>query len=126
MILPFSTRRSRTSLISNCLYWASLTPRTMFSKSMNIASFRSSLIRSVLPGGRIESAPSPPIIGAGEGAHQSSGRRSARGGAGRRAHVVGAGSDKAVVRILLERMGAPAGHPRRREDRGAEVGRDAE
>src|SRR5262245_29308996 len=44
MILPFSTRRSRTSLISNCLYWASLTPRTMFSKSMNIASFRSSLI----------------------------------------------------------------------------------
>src|SRR5262245_21968474 len=49
MILPFSTSRSRTSLISNCLYWASLTPRTMFSKSMNIASFRSSLMRSILP-----------------------------------------------------------------------------
>ena len=44
MILPFSSRRSRTSLISNCLYWASLTPRAMFSKSMNMASFRSSLM----------------------------------------------------------------------------------
>src|SRR5215510_15431300 len=45
MILPFSTSRSSTSLISNCLYCASFTPRTMFSKSMNIASFLSSLIQ---------------------------------------------------------------------------------
>src|SRR5918996_185403 len=41
MILPFSRSRSRTSLISNCLYCASFTPRAMFSKSMNNASFRS-------------------------------------------------------------------------------------
>src|ERR1044071_7676007 len=41
MILPFSTSRSSTSLTSNCLYCASLTPRAMFSKSMNIANFRS-------------------------------------------------------------------------------------
>src|SRR5688572_5302260 len=41
MILPFSSSRSSTSLTSNCLYCASLTPRAMFSKSMNIASFRS-------------------------------------------------------------------------------------
>src|SRR3989475_4085111 len=48
MILPFSRSRSRTSLSSNCLYCASLTPRAMFSKSMNIASFRSPFIRVVL------------------------------------------------------------------------------
>src|SRR5438552_9256256 len=48
MILPFSSRRSRTSLSSNCLYCASFTPRAMFSKSMNIASFRSPFISAVL------------------------------------------------------------------------------
>src|SRR5947207_1136281 len=48
MILPFSRSRSRTSLSSNCLYCASLTPRAMFSKSMNIASFRSPFIQVVL------------------------------------------------------------------------------
>src|SRR5213078_3374839 len=41
MILPFSSSRSSTSFTSNCLYCASLTPRAMFSKSMNIANFRS-------------------------------------------------------------------------------------
>src|SRR5918996_3590576 len=41
MILPFSSSRSRTSFSSNCLYCASLTPRAMFSKSMNMASLRS-------------------------------------------------------------------------------------
>src|SRR5712692_10058471 len=41
MILPFSSNRSRTSLISNCLYCASFTPRAMFSKSMNNANFLS-------------------------------------------------------------------------------------
>src|SRR3989442_3873758 len=45
MILPFSSSRSSTSFSSNCLYWASWTPRAMFSKSMNIASFRSPFIR---------------------------------------------------------------------------------
>src|SRR5512138_58469 len=48
MILPFSSSRSRTSLSSNCLYCASFTPRAMFSKSMNIASFRSPFIPMVL------------------------------------------------------------------------------
>src|SRR5206468_5618729 len=48
MILPFSSSRSSTSLSSNCLYWASLTPRAMFSKSMNIASFRSPFMASIL------------------------------------------------------------------------------
>src|SRR5215471_14443779 len=48
MILPFSRSRSRTSLSSNCLYCASFTPRAMFSKSMNIASFRSPFIPMVL------------------------------------------------------------------------------
>src|SRR2546429_1097679 len=48
MILPFSSSRSRTSFSSNCLYCASLTPRAMFSKSMNIASFRSPFIHVVL------------------------------------------------------------------------------
>src|SRR5207247_502171 len=48
MILPFSSNRSSTSLSSNCLYCASLTPRAMFSKSMNIASFRSPFIHVVL------------------------------------------------------------------------------
>src|SRR5262249_20594020 len=48
MILPFSSSRSRTSFNSNCLYCASLTPRAMFSKSMNIASFRSPFIHVVL------------------------------------------------------------------------------
>src|SRR3990172_4965376 len=48
MILPFSTSRSRTSLISKPLYWASLTPRAMFSKSMNRASLRSSLRSSFI------------------------------------------------------------------------------
>src|SRR5437899_163286 len=62
MILPFSSRRSRTSLSSNCLYCASLTPRAMFSKSMNMASLRSPFITllsgrrlhymSICPGGR--------------------------------------------------------------------------
>src|SRR5262245_43216618 len=46
MILPFSSSRSKTSLISNCLYCASLTPRAMFSKSRNSASFRSPFIRA--------------------------------------------------------------------------------
>src|SRR5688572_19666302 len=104
MILPFSTSRSRTSLISNCLYCASLTPRTMFSKSMNMASFRSSLIRAVLPGGGAD-RPSPPIIGAGEGANQGSADERAGGGA----HVVGARADEAVVGVLLEGVRAPAG-----------------
>src|SRR5713101_9695277 len=44
MILPFSSSRSRTSLSSNCLYCASLTPRAIFSKSMNIANLRSPFI----------------------------------------------------------------------------------
>ena len=44
MILPFSSSRSRTSLISNCLYYASFTPRAMFSKSMNNANFLSPFI----------------------------------------------------------------------------------
>src|SRR5713101_3834735 len=44
MILPFSSNRSSTSLISKALYCASLTPRAMFSKSMNSASFRSPFI----------------------------------------------------------------------------------
>src|SRR5207249_11915886 len=44
MILPFSSSRSRTSLISNCLYCASFTPRAMFSKSMNNANFLSPFI----------------------------------------------------------------------------------
>src|SRR5438270_11167477 len=44
MILPFSSNRSRTSLSSNCLYCASLTPRAIFSKSMNIANLRSPFI----------------------------------------------------------------------------------
>src|SRR5882724_5985305 len=48
MILPFSSSCSRTSFSSNCLYCASLTPRAMFSKSMNIASFRSPFIHVVL------------------------------------------------------------------------------
>src|SRR5262249_19569457 len=48
MILPFSRRRSRTSFSSNCLYCASLTPRAMFSKSMNIASFRSPFILGLI------------------------------------------------------------------------------
>src|SRR5205809_382546 len=48
MILPFSSSRSSTSFSSNCLYCASLTPRAMFSKSMNIASFRSPFIQVVL------------------------------------------------------------------------------
>src|SRR5437867_10476748 len=48
MILPFSSNRSRTSLSSNCLYCASFTPRAMFSKSMNIASFRSPFIRKTV------------------------------------------------------------------------------
>src|SRR5881397_1790526 len=51
MILPFSRSRSRTSLSSNCLYCASFTPRAMFSKSMNIASFRSPFIPAVLSPG---------------------------------------------------------------------------
>src|SRR6266446_2564106 len=46
MILPFSSSRSRTSLISKALYCASFTPRAMFSKSMNSASFRSPFIPS--------------------------------------------------------------------------------
>src|SRR5947207_5234856 len=48
MILPFSSSRSSTSLISKALYCASLTPRAMFSKSMNSASLRSPFIRDVL------------------------------------------------------------------------------
>src|SRR5262252_8588022 len=57
MILPFSRSRSRTSLSSNCLYCASFTPRAMFSKSMNIASFRSPFIPTVLsPSGRLYGA----------------------------------------------------------------------
>src|SRR5436309_734347 len=48
MILPFSSNRSSTSLISKALYCASLTPRAMFSKSMNSASLRSPFIRDVL------------------------------------------------------------------------------
>src|SRR5213594_1891686 len=65
MILPFSRSRSRTSLSSNCLYCASLTPRAMFSKSMNIASFRSPFIPSCPFGrrsGRRGRAASSPII----------------------------------------------------------------
>src|SRR5262249_19071490 len=61
MILPFSRSRSRTSLSSNCLYCASFTPRAMFSKSMNIASFRSPFIPTVLsPSGRLYGATHPP------------------------------------------------------------------
>src|SRR6266436_2207053 len=48
MILPFSSNRSSTSLISKALYCASLTPRAMFSKSMNSASLRSPFIHDVL------------------------------------------------------------------------------
>src|SRR5262249_46564735 len=61
MILPFSSRRSSTSLISNCLYWASLTPRAMFSKSMNSASLRSPFMdasgRLLYVGRPVESQP---------------------------------------------------------------------
>src|SRR5262244_3507150 len=57
MILPFSSNRSSTSLSSNCLYCASFTPRAMFSKSMNIASFRSPFMPTVLsPSGRLYGA----------------------------------------------------------------------
>src|SRR5688572_6306956 len=48
MILPFSSNRSSTSFSSNCLYCASLTPRAMFSKSMNMASLRSPFTPSPL------------------------------------------------------------------------------
>src|SRR5687767_14419223 len=51
MILPFSSSRSRTSLTSNCLYWASFTPRAMFSKSMNKANFRSPFMDLYYSGG---------------------------------------------------------------------------
>src|SRR2546423_8616364 len=57
MILPFSSNRSRTSFSSNCLYWASLTPRAMFSKSMNIASFRSPFMQRVLSSGLLSLHP---------------------------------------------------------------------
>src|SRR3989304_761594 len=43
MILPFSTRRFRTSWTSKVLYLASRTPRATFSKSMKSASRRSSV-----------------------------------------------------------------------------------
>src|SRR6267378_4470859 len=36
-MLPFSRRRSRTLLMSNCAYFASRTPRATFSKSQNTA-----------------------------------------------------------------------------------------
>src|SRR5947199_9063938 len=60
MILPFSRSRSRTSLSSNCLYCASFTPRAMFSKSMNIASFRSPFISAVLSHLDYTARPQPP------------------------------------------------------------------
>ena len=46
--------------------------------------------------------------------------------AGLGAGVVGAGADEAVVRVLLERVRAPAGDAAHREDRRAEIGRDPE
>src|SRR6266705_6968112 len=64
MILPFSSNRSRTSLISKALYCASFTPRAMFSKSMNSASFRSPFISScpfVRRSGPRAAAASPPV-----------------------------------------------------------------
>src|SRR5262245_40699264 len=64
MILPFSSSRSSTSLISNCLYWASLTPRAMFSKSMNSASLRSPFILFLVLTWETPSSPRPPTHGA--------------------------------------------------------------
>src|SRR5262245_51590621 len=63
MILPFSSSRSRTSLISNCLYCASLTPRAMFSKSMNNASFRSPFTGIYYIGrSRVDSSPHEEVV----------------------------------------------------------------
>src|SRR5262245_15493395 len=88
MILPFSSRRSRTSLSSNCLYCASLTPRAMFSKSMNIASLRSPFNRSPLltapSRGTAVSIIWPPRDGLAKvysGQHDEEAERSGRGGA---------------------------------------------
>src|SRR5574341_1560915 len=78
MILPFSTRRSRTSWTSKVLYLASRTPRATFSKSMKRASRRSSVpfwanpitsFRSPAPG------PPPPCGGRGGRATGARARR---------------------------------------------------
>src|SRR5574337_359159 len=84
-MLPLSSRRSSTGLMSNFSYFASRTPRATFSKSQNTAMLTLSWDEAIGVSGGVSGA----VAGTAEGAHDSHSRR--RHGASHRVsgHPVG-------------------------------------